>query len=493
MLSNEDLSRIIGVGIQLSTEHNKAKLIEVILDTLMDISHSDAGNLYLYHDDKLYYSMIKHNSHGINKGLKSTVDMAPLEMNDNIVCSYVAIHRQMINIPDIYKSNEFDFSEYKNYDLTTDYHTQSMIVFPMENIEGSLVGVIQLINSLDSDGNITSYDNDDELMLRALGSQAAVALSNMLGTEEIRELLHSFVEAFATAVDARTPYNGNHTRKVTSYALQLARYINELNEKGICNEYFDDNRLEQLELAAMLHDIGKMVIPLNIMNKATRLGDGIDVIARRFEQIRSYYEIDYLKGRISLEQYNEEQDYLINALDVVKKADSAGVLSIELLDQIKQIEDKVYIKEDNSKIYYLTFDEAHKLKVRRGTLTKEERSIMEDHVVMTNTILSKVRFTGNYSNVPIFAAQHHEFLNGKGYPKHLTEEDLPLESRILTVADIYDALTCTDRPYKKPIAHDKAMIILHDMADKEGKIDSRIVNWLEESFQKAGELVNDGN
>ena len=269
---------------------------------------------------------------------------------------------------------------------------------------------------------------------------------------------------------------------VTVYARLLANYMNKLHAEGKCEDYFDDNRMEQLQLAAALHDIGKMVIPLSVMNKATRLDERLEKVEDRFKLLMAYYEADGLKGRITKEEAEEKINYLKDSIAFITSANGAGFLPDESLARINEIAACVYEKEDGEKIPYLTEGERVCMNIRKGTLTNEERGKMEEHVVMTARILDKVYFNSQYKNVAKFAASHHELLNGSGYPDHLEGDALELESRMLAVVDVFDALTCTDRPYKVPMPKEKALSILQAMVD-EGKMEQRLVTWLGEALE----------
>ena len=485
MLTNKELREIVDIGIALTTEKNKNRLLEMILKKAMEISNCDAGTLYLYTEEGLEFKIMKTLSQGVSKGENGEkIDLPPVPLKEENVCAYSAIHNELINIADVYHSERFDFSGPKKYDAITGYRTRSMIVIPMADAEGELVGVLQLMNSKDRDGNVIPFTEDAEFVLRSMGSQAAVSVSNMKYMEEIKKQLHSFVSAFATAVDERTPYNGSHTRKVAVYAVILADYVNKMYEQGKCDEFFDENRKDQLHLSAALHDIGKMIIPLSVMNKATRLDGGLVKIEERFKLLKAYYEIDFLKGKITKELFDEKIQYLNDSLAFITEIDNAGFMPDEKIARVEEIAANVYENEEGTKLSYLTEVERDCLSIRRGTLTQEEREIMESHVVMTHKILNKVHFSKNYSKVNFFASTHHEALNGTGYPNHLTAEDLEMESRILAVVDVFDALTCTDRPYKKPMPKERAFAILHDMANKEGKLEDRLVTWLEEAMEE---------
>lgn len=485
MLTNKELREIVDIGIALTTEKNKNRLLEMILKKAMDISNCDAGTLYLYTGDSLEFKIMKTLSQGVSKGENGEIiELPPVPLKEESVCAYSAIHKELINIEDVYHSERFDFSGPKRYDAMTGYRTQSMIVIPMEDSENELMGVLQLMNAKDKEGNVVRFTEDDEFVLRSMASQAAVSISNMKYMEEIKVQLHSFVSAFATAVDERTPYNGSHTRKVAVYAVILADYVNRMYRQGKCEEFFDDNRKEQLRLAAALHDIGKMIVPLSVMNKATRLDGGIDKIEERFKLLKAYYEIDFLKGNISREEFEGKKNYLDDSLQFIIEIDNAGFMPDEKIVRVIEIADSFYETEDGNKMTYLTSEEKVCLCIRKGTLTDEERKVMESHALMTRKILDKVHFSKNYGKVKQFASTHHECLNGTGYPDRLTAEDLEMESRILAVVDVFDALTCTDRPYKKPMPKERAFAILHDMAVKEGKLEDRLVTWLEEAMME---------
>ncbi|MBR0041359.1 MAG: GAF domain-containing protein [Oscillospiraceae bacterium] len=482
MLSEANLREVVRLGIALSAEKDKNLLFGKLLRTAMEITGCDAGTLYLFRDGKLHFKVMKTLSQGVSRGEQGEpIDLPPVALREENVCAFSALHRELINIPDVYHSDRFDFSGPRRYDAMTGYRTGSMLVVPLEDAEGELIGVLQLINKLDKENGFIRFTEEDEFILQSLGSMTAVSLSNMLYVNEIKAQMFSFVQAFATAVDERTPYNGTHTRKVTIYAELVAEEINRLHREGRTEESFDEARREQLVLAAALHDIGKMIVPLAVMNKATRLDERLETVRQRFRLLDAWYERDALAGRLTEEEAARLRGELAADLALIEAKNSAGFLPDEDLEKLGAIAKKTYEAPDGTQTPYLTEEEARCLLIRKGTLTDEERKTMESHVVMTDRILSKVRFNPKYAQARRFAATHHELLNGRGYPSHLTAEELPLESRILTVVDVFDALTCTDRPYKKPIPRPKAFAILRDMA-KNGQIEERLVDYLENAL-----------
>ena len=481
-LTVQDFTEILNMGIQLTVERDGNKLLNAIVEKGMQITNCDASTLYLYEDDVLKFRVMRTISQNVSRGLdgEPITDIPPVPFREENVCAYTAIHRKVVNIADVYDCDEFDFSGPKRYDAMTGFRTQSMLVIPVENNVGELIGVLQMMNAQDEDGNVIPFDSQYEIVIRSLGSLAAIELANIQYVHEIKEQLHSFVEAMATAIDERTPYNGSHTRKVAEYATVLAEKISEKYEQGECEEYFDEDRLERLQLAALLHDIGKMIVPRSVMNRATRLDGDMKAVEERFKLLKCYYEIDYLKGKITEEAYREVAGILESDMSFIHKIDNAGFLPDEDYERVQKIAACFYEKEDGERVFYITERERECLSVRKGTLTNEDRKIMESHVIMTAKILSKVHFNKNYKDVPRWAAEHHECLNGSGYPNQLSGEQIDTETRILAIADIYDALTASDRPYKAPMPKEKAFAILHSMV-KEGKLEGRFVDWLEEA------------
>ena len=472
-----ELQALLEISIALSAEKDYNKLFNMILTKSMEISNCDAGTLYLYENDKLYFKIMKTLSMGVDQGSDgSEIKLPPVELKPENICAYCAINRKILNIPDVYASESFDFSGPKKYDSMTGYHTGSMVAIPLVDSEDKIVGVLQLINAMDKDGNTVAFDESLEQIIYALASQAAIAISNMRFQEELKDQMWSFAEAMATAIDERTPYNATHTRQVAKYSGMLADYINKLHEEGKEDEYFDKNRKEQLVMGALLHDIGKLVTPLEVMNKATRLGEKEAELKDRIHDIRLYAKVDELEGRISTEDFEEVNSRLAESLDMINKVNTAGFVDDDTYGLLQTIFDYKYDHEGET-LNFFTDEEKECLSVRKGTLTSDERKIMEDHVVVTAKILDKVHFGKYFANTPILASQHHECLNGKGYPKHITAENLSTDARILAVADICDALLATDRPYKKPIPKDKAIDIMRDMA-KCGNIDGKLVEYM---------------
>ena len=481
-LQYEDFEKIMDIGIRLSTEKDRNRLLMTILDKGMEITNCDASTLYLYENNELIFKYMKTLSMGVSRGMGGEIiDLPPVPMKEGNVCAYAALHREVVNISDVYTSSRFDFSGPRQYDNLTGYRTQSQLVVPLANNENELIGVLQLINAMEEDGTVVAFDEQYEIIIRALGAMAAIELTNLSYLEALKEQIYSFVEALTTALEERTPYNALHTRNVEKYASLLADYITHLHREGKCEETFDPARKEQLMLAALIHDIGKMVVPLSIMNKSTRLDKELEKVDDRFALLTALYEVDMLRGRITQEEYEEIAAELHSELAFIHEIDVIDYVDDDANEHIQRLAGKKHVNEDGTILSYLTDREVACLSIRSGTLTIQERKEMENHVVMTSKILEKVQFYKGFSMVPKWVGAHHEYLDGSGYPKHLKGDELDLETRLLTVVDIYDALAATDRPYKKPIPRDKAIEILKGMAQK-GKVDLRLVEWLDEAL-----------
>ena len=291
---------------------------------------------------------------------------------------------------------------------------------------------------------------------------------------DVEVLLDSLVRVLSTAIDARSPYNANHTNNMARYA---KNFISWLNAEG--KETFDEERERQFLMSIWLHDIGKLVVPLGVMNKDSRLGLKLDGIIDRLQRFRMQAEIDFLRKDVDACEYEARLVEIEYAGRLIENANKAWVLTEEDLAELSVLGKKNIHGPDGMESY-LTPDELISISVRKGTLTDDERQIMESHVLMTRLMLSKVKFPKSYSSVPIWATAHHEYLNGEGYPDGISAETIPIEVRMLTILDIFDALTAADRPYKPATPIDETFAVLTDMAAN-GKIDGHILELFRQS------------
>ncbi len=465
----------------MAAQRDHKKLFDLILSSAMAITGCDAGTLYMYDGDKLNFVIMRNNT--LNTylgGLGEPIGLPPVELKEENVCAYTAIHNHLVNIADVYNCKEFDFSGPRRYDAMTGYKTTSMLVVPLQNNQDELNGVLQLMNAQDGDGNVIEFDKELHKVVQSLASQAAIAITNLEYTREIKDLLNSVIELLAAAIDERSPYNANHTRNVAKYTKLLAQDINERAAHNDQDPPISDSDMEQLVMAAYLHDAGKIATPLEIMDKATRLDSKLKDIEYRFEKITLIAKLRMHEGAISAAECDAIVAEAAEALALIKTANSAGFNPPETIERIKQLGEKKYIDTDATEKPWLTQDELYNLLIVRGTLTPEERKVIESHVILTGKLLRKIKFSKHYSKVTRWAESHHERVDGKGYPNKIGGSDLDIEMRLLAVIDVFDALTADDRPYKQPMPPEKALSILYKMSE-EGALDKDIIDILQES------------
>lgn len=483
-LSYDLVNKILNMGVKLSKIRDKNRLFDEIIDLCMDAAGCDGGTLYICNGDSLEFKIMKTVSLGIDRGRNGEyIDLPPVPMRKENICAYSAISQQILNIEDVHTSSLFDFSGPIKYDAMTGYTTKSMLALPLIDMDEKTIGVLQLINALDSEGNIVSFSDSIAPAILALASQAAIALTNINYQAQLNDMIWSFTEAMTEAVDANTPYNGSHSRNVARLAGLLVDKINEHYLAGDIDELFDTARKEQLMMGGYLHDIGKVGIPHEVMNKPTRLGGREELVLLRLDLLRTRIENAKLKNNLDEGTADKYIRDIEEAIEVVNTVNSAGLIVDELYDRIIKCVDKEIVLNGDM-IVLFTEEEKKCLLIRKGTLTDEERQIMQSHVEMTERILNKVNFGTRYKESPRFAIEHHEALDGSGYPKGLSGEQLSIESRILSVVDVCDALMSVDRPYKKPMPLDRVFAILHEMALKEGKLDDILVTYLEECLME---------
>ena len=476
-MTQDEVKKILEVGVLLSSERNLNRLLEQILSSVMEIANCDAGTLYLLNKDKLYFTIMHNKTMEIYLGGDGKIpDIPPVQLSCENVCALALIDGKTINIPNVKDCQEYDLTGPTRYDAMTGYHTQSMLAVPMQNRKGEKLGVLQLINAKNIDGNICPFPDEMSLVLKSVASQAAITIQNVRYISEIQELFHSFVRAFVSAVDERSPYNGSHTRHMVAYGEKFLDYLNSIAEADSEQIAFTAEHREELLMSVWLHDVGKLIIPLEIMDKQARLlPEQYNAFLHRMETARLLGKIDSLSGKGgNLDKLLEDIE---KAEKLVKSVNVAGFVTDEMIKALAQVTERTYIDREGKEQNWLTKDEYEMLSIRKGTLSDKERDIMQSHAVMTDKLLSQIQFSTELSHVRKWASSHHEYLNGSGYPNHLSGDEIPLEVRIITILDIYDALTADDRPYKPGMPPERALAVLKSMAEKEGKLDKTLVDF----------------
>ena len=295
-------------------------------------------------------------------------------------------------------------------------------------------------------------------------------------TDQLVELMDSLVRALSVAIEERSHYNARHTQNMVKMAERFISWLDETNDPW----RFEENKKHAFLMSVWLHDVGKLSVPLAVMDKATKLGTFLEKIEYRFSRIHLLEYISMLEGRISKEEYQALEDSRSKWLEFINRINTSGFLTEEDTQKIHELSAMRYREEDGTDNPYLTPEEINCLLIKKGTLTNEERAVMQNHVTVTKKILDRVSFPEAYAMVPDWAGSHHELKNGKGYPEHKSGDDIPKEVCLLTILDIFEALTAKDRPYKKPIPIDKAWEILKSMAD-DGSLDKDMLDLFEKS------------
>ena len=482
-MREDKFKMVLEVGVSLSEERDLNRLLERILLCVMELSNCDAGTLYLLKEEALHFRIMRNDTmHTYSGGDGSSCGLPPVPLNRESVCALALLDDKVLRIDDVYHCDAYDLTGPMRYDAITGYHTQSMIVVPMRNREGGKIGVLQLINAQDDSGNVIPFEEEIVLAVESVASQAAITIQNVRYIAQIKNLFHSFVRVMSSAVDERTPYNGSHTRHMAQYC---ARFLDDLNRRSLAagrGLAFTESHKEEILMSVWFHDIGKLVTPLEVMNKMQRLlPEQYAEFTHRMEVIRLRSEIDCLAGRSTEEERQTLLRDIEDAVALVDAVNGAGYLSDERLEELAALSRRTYAGADGSPLPWITPEEYAMLTIRKGTLSEEERVIMEDHVKITDKLLSQIAFPEEFSHVRSWASAHHEMLNGSGYPNHRSSEEIPMEVRIISILDIFDALVADDRPYKPGMPVERALNILTIMAEKEGKLDPQLTKLFIES------------
>ena len=472
------IKKFIKIGQELSTQENIDYLLEDILNVTREFTNADAGSIYLKIDDKLYFNIIQNETlNTFMGGRKQKISWPPLPLykdgkeNQHMVAVLSALKQKIFNIPDVYLNTQFDFSGTRKFDKTTGYRSKSMLVIPLINHKKETIGVLQLINKK-IDNKIVPFNKDDEDVTMSLASQAAISITKQKLIEDLIKFIESFINVIAKAIDEKSKYTGNHVQKVAILASLLVEEINK-DKEFFPEIHYNKNMVKQINIAALLHDIGKITTDPRIMDKATKLEtelDRIDVIAERVEIIKREM---LLKG---INNFSELED----DFEFIKTINIGGeFVSDDKIERIENIAKKYSYKLGDKIVPFLRDDEVEMLKIRKGTLSEAERKHIERHALMTYEMLSSMPFPKEYKEVTHIAANHHEKLNGKGYPHKLTEKDLSFEDRLLAICDIFEALTASDRPYKKAKKLSEVFKIMGFMV-KDKEIDEEIYKFFVE-------------
>jgi len=490
------LEQLNDIGASLSNERNLNRLLEKILLAAKAITHADGGTLYLLTEDRqhLHFEIVRTDS--LNVAFGGTSDQPtsgkfpdlPLykedgSPNNSMVAAYAAITGETVNIADAYTAEGFDFSGTRKFDERTGYRSQSFLTVPMKNHEGEIIGVLQLINAISPrEANVVPFSLADQRLAESLASQAAIALTNRQLVQQLENLFEAFIQLINLAIDEKSPYTGGHCQRVPELTMMLAEAVNATTTGPLADFTLTDKDRYELRIAALLHDCGKVTTPVHVVDKATKLQtifDRIHLLDTRFEVLKRDAEIEALKavaggtdeGVVSA-QLAERIAQLEADREFLRSANVGGErMSDDSIERVKRIGSAYRWRNvQGEEVPFLTDNELENLTIRAGTLTQAEREIINYHIVATIKMLEQLPWPKHLKNVPEYAGGHHERMDGKGYPKGLKREQMSWQARMMGIADIFEALTAKDRPYKDAMKLSQALAIMENFK-KNGHID----------------------
>ncbi len=473
------LDQLTELSVELSSNRNIPLLLEHILVVAKKITRADGGTLCRTSDDKksLCFHISLNDTLNMYKGGVSgdpiTIPNIPLvdkfgNKNLTSVAAYAANFGQSINIQDIYQADVFNFSGMRQFDAQYHYHSQSFLTVPMKNHEGELIGVLQLINATNPEtGKVQSFSETDQRFIEALSSQAAIALTNQHLVLQLEKLFEALVNMINIGIDEKLPYTGRHCQMVPELTMMLAEATHRTETGPMAQFTMTDADRKELWLAGLLHDCGKITTPVHVVDKSTKLEsihDRIHNIDTRFEVLKRDAEIAALKrklqalesgqGKAAWPAIEEELAQRIEACnrdrDFLRFANVGGEgMKQEDQERVVEIGKQQWCGVNGQMQNFLDFEEVANLTIKFGTLTQDEREVINNHIVMTIRMLESLPWPKHLKNVPEYAGGHHERMDGKGYPRGLRADQMSVQARLMAIADIFEALTATDRPYKK--------------------------------------------
>jgi len=501
----DHIKRLTKIGQSLSSETDLNKIFDMMLEEAIEFTNADGATIYRVSDDAkhLNFEIVYTGSLNIRQGgTHGKVLWPSIPLYDdngnprlNHIVTSVYHSKKDLCFDDVYETKDFDISGTKRTDQAHGYRCKSMLTIPLKNHEDEVLGVVQIINAMDKNGEISTFNDEHKTMLYSLASQAAITLSNRKLIESLENLLMQFIRAIAKAIEQKSKYSSDHIMRVAMLTDMIAAKVSTAKEGKYSEIRFSDNELKELSMAGWMHDVGKIITPEHIMDKSVKLEtiyDRIEIIKLRFENLRLL--LDYWSATLGSEDFiaricsifGEEikplnvKEHLDTELAFLEKINIGGEFVPD--DDLKRIEHLASIRfmHKNKEYYLLDEDEKRNLMIRKGTLLPEEIKQMSTHVSVTWDMLSQLSFPKKYKNVAFYASTHHEKLNGKGYPWGLKAEELPLQSRIIAVADIFEALTSADRPYKKAKTLSESLRIMAFFV-KDGDLDGDLLDFFLDS------------
>ncbi len=498
--NRSQLKEIQAIGVALSAERDLDRLLNLIVEKAREITHADAGSLYIAEgreedgDRRLRFKISQ------NDSIEVPFSEFTLPISPASIAGYVATTKETLIVDDVYEiPDDSPFNFNASFDKNFNYRTRSMLVVPLITRAGEMIGVLQLLNrKLRPDQTLTPDTTADAVipftpadveLVTSLGSAAAVSLENAFLYEEIQRLFEGFVRASVTAIESRDPTTSGHSDRVAQLTVGLAEKVDNLSDGRFGNIRFSREQLREIQYASLLHDFGKIGVREQVLVKAEKLYPwDFRFVEARFKYARKVLETRFLRAqnRLLVEKgrekaaaelheleaaYRRESEELDQFMDVVRSANRPSVLAEGDFAVLQQIAARTFVEDDGREQPLLLPDEVVNLSLPKGSLNSDERREIESHVSHTFDFLQRIPWTKELRDIPRIAFLHHEKLDGRGYPNGFAAEEIPVQSRMMTISDIYDALTASDRPYKKAVPVEKALDII-GYEVKEGLLDA---------------------
>ncbi len=455
------LEQLNAIGASLSAERDIDRLLEAILTAAKTITRADGGTLYRVTEERtLRFEIVRTSSlrYYLGGTTGNPVPFYPIQLykdgkpNQSMVAAYAALTGKTVNIADAYTADGFDFSGTRAFDTKTGYRSKSFLTVPMRNHDNETIGVLQLINAMEpSTGAIVPFSPSDQRLAESLASQAAIALTNRMLINQLEQLFESFINLINSAIDEKSPYTGGHCQRVPVLTMLLAEAVNDTKDGPLRDFHMSEKDRYELKIAGLLHDCGKVTTPVHIVDKATKLESIFD----RKMRMEAAEEDKRLRDR--LRQLDDDRKFL-HACNI-----GGERMRDEDVDRVRRIGQYRWRDFAGHEAQFLSEDEVRNLTIRSGTLTEEERKVINHHIVATIRMLEALPWPKHLTKVPEYAGGHHERMDGKGYPKGLTREQMSVQARCMGIADIFEALTAKDRPYKKGKTLSESLEILGRM------------------------------
>lgn len=527
--ATREIHELNEIGAALSAEHDTGKLLDMILTKCREITSSDAGSLYVVEEDEQDIKKLQLKSVGDepvvrdaecrrhmrfklaqNDSVSLPFREVTMEINEKSIAGYVALTGLPINIEDAYHLPEgVPYNINRKFDEDSGYRTKSILAVPMRNQKGDVVGVVQLINAkrdfkskLASIAAVTDqvvpFTVRQQEIVASLASQAAVAYENSQLYQAIQQLFEGFVRASVVAIESRDPTTSGHSFRVANLTVALAEAVDRAENGPYANIRFSRSEMKEIRYASLLHDFGKVGVREEVLVKAKKLYPAqLDVIRQRFQFVKRSMETEALRSRLDyvlekgrdeyLQKQPEFDQQLTSQLaemdkwfQIILSANEPTILADGSFEILNDIASRYYKDYESAEYPLLNEQEVRLLSIRKGSLDDAERLQIESHVVHTFNFLQQIPWTKEIRSIPEIARRHHEKLNGKGYPYKLSAPEIPVQTRIMTISDIYDALCAVDRPYKKAVNLDRALEIL-GFAVKDGEIDAGLFELFKEA------------